>query len=233
MEIVCNRCHQAVQTEDCFCPSCGLPQLVYEADGSSGQTQPERWNDAAQDASVVNWKPALRSAVTLAVPAGLLSSAPSPVGIFGLVWMTAAAAWAVVLYMRSQRPAWITIGAGARIGLVTGLIAAWLAFGISGGGLFVQRFVLHQSGQIDAEYKTVLDAFQQKTQQSIAGMGTADATQVQAEMAQVQAWMASAEGHAGILACAYAGNSLFLLCFAIAGGALGARLLARSRRPEI
>jgi hypothetical protein len=198
MEITCNRCHQTVQAENCYCPACGLPQLVYTTEGPPGQAQPERWNEVVKDASVVDWKPALRAALLLAVPAGLLSSGVSPLGFFGLVWMAAAAAWAVVLYMRSQRPAWITIGAGVRIGLVTGLLAGWLAFGISGGTLFVERFVLHQSSQIDAEWKTRVGMSQQLTQQWTAEIGSADAAQAQAAKAQIQAFMLSPEGHAGI-----------------------------------
>jgi len=45
--------------------------------------------------------------------------------------------------------------------------------------------------------------------------------------------MLSPWGHAGIEAFGYAGNSFFLLFFAVAGGALGARMLARTRRPEV
>jgi hypothetical protein len=233
MEITCNRCHQTVEAEDCYCPSCGLPQLVYAADGPSGQNEPERWNEGARDAATINWKPALRAALLMAIPAGVLSSAASPAGRLGLIWMTAAATWAVVLYMRSQRPAWITLGAGARIGLVTGLLGAWLAFGVSGSALFVDRYVRHQSSQMDAEWKANVDLSQQMTQQWVAGMGAADAAQAQAVRAQFQAWMLSPEGHAGWEVFGVASNSLFLILFAVAGGAMGARLLARSRKPEI
>jgi hypothetical protein len=147
--------------------------------------------------------------------------------------MAIAATWAVAIYMRRQRPAWITLGAGARIGLVTGLLAGWLAFGINGCTLFVQRFFLHQSSQIDGAYQTlVLDKFQEKAQQTLAGMGPTDAAQVQTQLAQIQAWMQSPEGHAGFWAFGLAFNSLFLLFFAIAGGALGARLLVRAPRAE-
>jgi hypothetical protein len=45
--------------------------------------------------------------------------------------------------------------------------------------------------------------------------------------------MLSPEGHAGIEAFGFAANAFFLLFFAAAGGALGARLLARSRQPEV
>jgi hypothetical protein len=167
----------------------------------------------------------LRAALLLAVPAGLLSSEASEAGRLGMLWMAAAAAWAVVLYMRGQRPAWITVGAGARIGLVTGLLACWLAFGVSSGQLFVQRFVLHQSSQIDAAWKAYVEASQQLTAQ----MGLGDAAQMQAQ----KAWMLSPWGHAGFVAFGFAFNSVFLLLFAVAGGALGARLLARTRRPEV
>ena len=132
MEITCTRCHQTIQAENCYCPVCGLPQLVYTAECAPGQGQPERWNEAVRDAGSVDWKPALRAALMLAVPAGLLCSMLSPVSIFGLLLMAAAAAWAVVLYVRSQRPAWITIGAGARIGLVTGVLGGWTGCRITG-----------------------------------------------------------------------------------------------------
>lgn len=233
MEILCNRCHQTVEAENCYCPTCGLPQLVYATEGPAGPSQPERWNEGVRDAATIDWKPALRAALLMAVPAGILSSAASPMGHLGLIWMTAAAVWAVVLYLRSQRPAWITLGAGARIGLVTGLMGAWLAFGVSGGALFVDRYFLHQSSQIDAEYSSVFIArFHEGTQQSLAGMGQADAAQAQAIFGTMQAWLMSPEGHAAMWAGSIAISSFFLLLCSIGGGALGARMLIR-RRPEI
>ncbi len=228
MEINCNRCHQPVEAESCYCPTCGLPQLVYTAESGTGQILPER-TETVRDASSLDWKAAMRAAILLAIPAGVLSSGISPVGILGLFWMLAAAAWAVTLYVRGQRPAWITTGAGARIGLVTGLIAGAVAFGVSGSTLFVQRVVLHQSGTIDNEWKARVEASNQLTQQFAAQMGVTDATQLQAQ----KNLMLSPEGHAGIEAFGMATNSLFLLLFAAAGGAMGARLLARSRRPEV
>ena len=233
MEITCARCHQTVQAEDCFCPSCGLPQLVYTAEAASSTNQAERWTEAARDASMVDWKPAMRAAFLLSVPAGLLSSGVSPLGFFGLFWMAAAAAWAVVVYVRGQRPAWITTGAGARIGLVTGLFAAWLAFSISGGTLFVERFLMHQSTQIDTEWKTRVVMSQQMTKQWAAELEPSDAAQAQSLRTQVQAWMLSPWGHAGIEVFSLAFNAVFLLFFAVGGGALGARVLARTRRPDL
>lgn len=233
MEISCTRCHQAVEIENLYCPACGLPQLVYSVDNSAGPVQPENWNEAVRDASSVDWKAALRAALMFAVPAGLLSSSASPMAFMGLLWMAAAAAWTVVLYVRGQRPAWITIGAGARIGLVTGLLGGWLAFGASGGALFVERFVLHQSSQIDGDWKTRVALSQQMSQEWSAGLGQADAAEMESARTQIQAYMLSPEGHAGWEAFSFATNSIFLLFFAVAGGALGARVLARTRRPEV
>jgi hypothetical protein len=233
MEITCKRCHQPVLVENCFCPTCGLPQLVYAPEAANGQVPAERWAEAARDASMVDWRPAMRAALMLAVPAGLLSSGLSPVGFFGLFWMAAAAAWAVALYVRGQAPAWVTTGAGARIGLVTGLLAAWLAFTISGGVLFVERFVLHQSGQVDSEWKNRVELSQQMTQNWATELEPSDAAEALALRSQVQAWMLSPWGHAGIEVFSLTFNSVFLLFFAAGGGALGARLLVRTRRPQV
>ncbi len=233
MEISCTRCHQPVLAENCYCPHCGLPQLVYEAEGAAAPSSPDEPDEVVHDAGTVAWKPALRAALLLAIPAGLLSSGVSPLSPFGVIWAAAGAAWAVTLYVRKQRAAWITIGAGARIGLVTGLMVAWLAFGVSGSALFVERFVLHQAPQIDAVYKTFSDAWQLKTQESVAAKSPAEVAQVQPGLARIQSWIASPEGHAGIYTMAYAFSSAFLLLFSIGGGALGARWMARTRRSEI
>jgi hypothetical protein len=235
MEITCNRCHQFVPADSCYCPACGLPQLVYSADGDSGgvPAASERWPEPVRDASSIDWKPGMRAALALAVPAGLLSSGISPLSALGIFWMAGAAAGAVMLYMRSQRPAWITMGAGARIGLVTGLIAGWVTFGASGIWLFVQRVILHQAGQIDAVYTAFLDAFKQKANESMASMSAADAAQLQTTFSQIQAWLTSPEGHAGVWAFSIAFNCAFLVLFAVGGGALGARMQARKRRPEV
>jgi RNA polymerase subunit RPABC4/transcription elongation factor Spt4 len=232
MEIACNRCHQTVEAESCYCPACGLPQLVYSTDAPAGQTQPEHWEGAAKDAATIDWKPALRAALLMGIPAGVLSSEASPLGALGLFWMATAAGLAVMLYMRGQRPPWITLGAGARIGLVTGLLGGWLAFGVSGCALLVERDFLHQAGQIDGSYKTFVDLLRQQTQDKMSAMTPADAAEFQRQLAPFKAVIASPEGPAGFWAFAYAGYSAFLLFFAVAGGALGARLQIRSRKPE-
>ena len=181
MEMTCSRCHQAVPADSCFCSACGLPQLVYSTEGDSAPAAAERWPETGRDAGSIDWKLGMRTAAVLAVPAGLLSSGISPLSWLGVFWVAGAAAWAVVLYMRSQRPAWITMGAGARIGLVTGLIAGWLAFGVSGVGFFVTRVVLHQGSQIDSAWRDFVDKNEQMSQQILTKMGASN-DEIQASM---------------------------------------------------
>jgi hypothetical protein len=225
MEITCTRCHQTVQAGNCYCPVCGLPQLVYSADNAQGQGQPDRWNEAVRDAASVDWKPALRSALILAIPSGLLCSMLSPLSIFGLPLMAATGALAVVLYMRSQRPAWITIGAGARIGLVTGVLGSWMAAATTGITLFAMRFWFHQGAFYDGLWQNLVN--QQLTQQRTT-MGVDAAT-----ISLMKAWLLPPEGRAGWLLAAMMLLTAALLLFAVLGGALGARLVARRRRPEV
>jgi hypothetical protein len=230
METTCTRCHQPIPAESCYCPACGLPQLVYSAEPSAASPAAERWTEVARDAASIDWKPGMRAAVALAVPAGLLSSGISPVSALGIFWVAGAALWAVTLYMRSQRPAWITMGAGARIGLVTGLIAGWLAFGASGAGLFVTRVVMHQGGRMDSEWREFVQKDQDLSQQWLKQMS------VPTEAAQLNAqknWMLSPEGHAGFQTMGLVWDCALLVLFAAAGGALGARILAHRRRPGI
>jgi hypothetical protein len=225
MEITCHRCHQTVQTDNCYCPFCGLPQLLYAAEGSPEQSQPEKWNEAVHDAGTVEWKPALRAAISLAVPAGMLCSMLSPLGILGLFLMAAAGAWVVVLYMRSQRPAWITTGAGARIGLVTGVLGGWTAAATTAVTMFAMRFLFHNGRFFDDFWQNFVN---EQMSQQWQTMGVDAQT-----IAQAKTWLLSPEGRAGWVFGAMLLFMAGLLLFAVAGGALGARMLARSRRPEV
>ena len=226
MEITCNRCHQAVLVENSYCPACGLPQLLYGADAPvAGQPQPEGWGEAVRDAGSVDWKPALRAALLLAIPAGVLSFGLSVVGLLGFVWMAVAGAWAVAIYMRSQRPAWITIGAGARIGLVTGLLGAWAAAATMSAWLFVMRFFLHWGKGMDDFWQS---QFIEKVSQQWATSGI-DAQTILA----TKALLNSPEGRGGVTFSVMLFLVLALVAFAAAGGALGARLMGRTRQPEV
>lgn len=180
----------------------------------------------------IAWRPALRSAVMLAIPAAVLCSGLTPIGqSLGLVWMVGAAAWAVSLYAKRTRPVVLTIGAGARIGLVTGLLAGWLTLGLNGIQLWLSRFVFHQGGEIDALLQATVEKSLQLSQQMIVGMGIASAQLAQSQQLN-RAMMLSAEGRAGMVLSNFLSGAAFLVVFAIIGGAVGARFLTPTRRPS-
>lgn len=228
METTCHRCHQTVEPGASFCPYCGLPQLIYSADTAQENNQVARWDEAVRDAGSVAWRPALRLALLLAVPAGL---AGALLGIPGLLVMAFAGAWAVSLYVRSQQPPWITMGAGARIGLAFGLIAAWLAFAASGGALFFNRYALHKGTQMDAEWKRFVDLDAQVTQKFAESLGMSG-TEAEQQQVQNKSRMLSPEGHAGMVTGDLALSSLLFVLFAMTGGAVSARLQSRRQRPR-
>jgi fluoride ion exporter CrcB/FEX len=223
MEITCTRCHQAVQPGDCYCPVCGLPQLVYSGENSTDQSQPDKWNEAVRDAGTIDWKPALRYALLLAVPAGVLSSMLASIGLLGLLLMAVTGALVVVLYMRNRRPSWITLGAGARLGLVTGVLGGWTTAASSGFALYAARYWFHQGNLLD-------DLLQKQIgegSQQMLSLGFDAAT-----VATTRALMLSPEGRAGSVLFNACFLALAILVFAVAGAALSARILARTRRPQ-
>ena len=224
MEITCTRCHQTVEAENCYCPTCGLPQLQYSAENVPGQAPAERWNEPCATRAPSTGSGLSATAILFAIPAGFLCPMLSPMGFLGLFLMAMAAYWAVVLYVRSQRPAWITVGAGARIGLVTGLLSSWLGAALIGVTLFAARVFLHQGKAIDDTWneRFVLPMTQQWTT-----MGVDAPT-----LAALRGWVLSPEGRAGLVLAAVLFLVTLLVLFAVGGGALGARLQARARRPQ-
>jgi hypothetical protein len=223
MELTCSRCHQTVEAGNCYCPACGLPQFVYTEEGSAAPGLPEQRSEPVLDAGIIDWKPAMRPVFLLAIPAGIFCSVPMRTGFFGLLLMAATGAWAVALYMRSQRPAWITVGAGARIGLVTGVVGGWAATAVTGVSLYAMRFWLHQGNIFDGMWQSYVNQLNQQW----TSMGVDAQT-----IALFNARLLAPEGRAGLLLLALTFLSAALLVFATVGGALGARFLARRRRPQ-
>ena len=187
--------------------------------------QPARWDEAVRDASSVAWQPALRSAIMLGLPAGVLCAFLWPVGVLGMVLMGFTGAWVVSLYMRSQQPAWITLGAGARIGLVTGLIAAWASSATAGLTLFAMRYWFHQGNVFD-EFWTKLVNVQLTQQWNNMGV---DAQTMNA----LKQMLLSPDGRAMWALSTITFLMAASLVFAIAGGALSARFQARRRKPRL
>jgi hypothetical protein len=195
--------------------------------------QASQWDAALREAGAVEWKPALRAALLLAVPAGLIFGGTSFLGLVGLVWIAAAAAWAVTLYVRgqraAQRPVWMTAGAGARIGLVTGLITGWIAFAASGALLYVERFVFHGGKEMD----DLVQAQAGKLLEQVQALNASPDTQAAAAFFKsIVAWLLTPEGRAGSTFGGLVIVEFVLVVFAMAGGALGAKLMTKKGTRE-
>jgi len=223
-ELTCERCRRSVPEGGCFCPVCGLPQIVYSGENGGTLNQTEDGREPVRDAGSVRWKAALRTAITMAIPAGILCSMLSPVGILGLLLMGLAGTWSVILYLRRDRPAWITIGAGARIGLVTGVLGGWTAAATSGLTLFLLRFWFHEGKFFDDFWQNLVSA--QMTQWTSTGVD-AQTTAV------AKAWLLAPEGRGGLVLGAIGLLIAAELGVAAAGGALAARMTAHSRRTTL
>lgn len=171
------------------------------------------------DAGEVEWARVLRLAVLLAVPAGVLTLM---LGFLGAFLMIAVAAAVVMLYMRGRQPAWLTAGAGARIGLVTGLLSSWATMATAALSLFILRFWLHQGKMYDDLWANLAS---QRLPEQLAASGW-DAKMIAVQ----QAKMLSPEGQAGWTMGILFFLSVLLLPFAVAGGVLGVRLLVHTRK---
>jgi hypothetical protein len=146
-----------------------------------------------------------------------------PANLLGLFLIGAAAAWVVALYMRGHRLTRITVSTGARIGFVTGVVGSWTAAAMSGFSLYTIRFGLHQGSWLDGLWQS----FVNKWQAQEAAIG-ADAQNI----AVFKAILVSPDGRAGFVLFSIAFLVGTVVLFAVAGGALGARMLTRARRSE-
>jgi hypothetical protein len=225
METTCDRCRQNVPEGSLFCSVCGLPQIVYSGANGSSLEEAADGHEPVRDAGSVRWKAALRNAITLAIPAGILCSMLSPVGILGLMLMGLAGTWSVILYLRKDKPAWITIGAGARIGLVTGILGGWVAASTSGLTLFFLRFWFHEGSLFDNFWQNLVSG---QMAQHWGSMGI-DAQSI----AEFKSWLLAPEGRGGWVLGAIGLLIAAELGVAAAGGALAARMTAHSRRTTL
>jgi hypothetical protein len=127
----------------------------------------------------------------------------------------------------------LTMGAGARIGLVTGLIAVWLSFAVSGASLYMQRYVFHQGARMDHDWQeqvnTGMELIESSGMRQWMDNASHDPAGVAEHMKSQAAWMLSPEGHAGVVFGDLLFAELLLLVFAVAGGALGAKFMTRAR----
>jgi len=175
--------------------------------------------------SSIAWRPALKAAILLAIPASLLSSIFSGISLF---CVAAASVWAVNLYARRIRASSISTGAGARIGLVTGMLANWMILGLSGAHVWSSRFVFHRNAQMDADWTSFVDQSMQINQNFYSQIGV-NSAQLMQELQVQRLSMLSADGRAGFPLFFFFVSALFLVVFSLIAGAISARFLTSSK----
>jgi hypothetical protein len=203
---------------------------MYAEDSTAGELAAAASGDAGAvraDGGIA-WRQALRMAVLVAIPAGVICS---QTGALDWIWIMLAAIWVVRLYARRTAGVGLTAGVGARIGLVTGLLTGWLVMAIDCGGFWAQRYLLHQGAQIDADFVRAMEPGLKLNQQMLESVGSAGGAAA-ATIENLKAFIFSPEGRAGMLLGGILISLAIMVLFAVVGGALGARFVPRLRRPE-
>ena len=168
----------------------------------------------------ISWKEAIRAALLVAVPAGLLS-AVSVLSWGCCLWVVGGAVLAIVVYHRRAPTFLLEVRSGVRIGAVAGLIAAYSSVIATAAWRVFARYVLHQGSAIDELYVQIV-------QQSTTLMQSNPDTQAQWH-AYVN-FLMSPDGRAAYTLMNAATTSIAIILFSAIGGALGVRLLA-PRKP--
>jgi hypothetical protein len=217
MTLLCHRCGATLGASELFCPVCGSPQLKFAQESEPDGDYPgARANGAVSRSQGISWKDAILAALTVAVPAGLLS-AISVLSWGCCLWVVGGSVLAIVLYHRRAPAFLLETRSGVRIGAITGLIAAYSSVIATAVWRVFERYVLHRGDAIDQFYDSVI-------QQSTALVQTNPETQAQWH-AYVR-FLMSPDGRAGYTLLNAATTSIGIIVFAAIGGALGVRLIA-------
>lgn len=220
MTLNCHRCGEGLDESDLFCPSCGAPQFRFAApEEAAGTDSGARAASSPGRLQGICWRDALIAAMTVSIPAGVLSSL-SVLSWGCCLWVVGGAVACIAIYHRRAPAFLLETRYGLRIGAVAGLIAAYSFVSATAVWRVVQRYVLHQGAAIDSIYVQVI-------QQSTALVQSNPDTQAQWR-AYVH-FLLSPDGRAAFTLVNSATTSLGIIFFSALGGALGVRLIARRK----
>jgi len=206
-----------------FCPNCGAPQLLYEAGSGGGEGGDDAAAPAFRD---IHWKAAIGSAVTFAVPVGVLCSPVVPILSGGCcLWVVGGAIAAVGLYQRRAAVRALARPVGIRIGTLIGLMAATVACAFNAGALVFVRYVLHGGEAMEKAYQATMEQVSAMTAQLYGGPP--------AESREAIQFLLSPDGRAASALLTALMTSAGITVFSMIGGALGTRIFSgRDTSPE-
>lgn len=217
MDPVCHHCGTTLNSSEMFCPHCGAPQLRFEATEEQTRYQPGASANGLHAGQLISWRPAIQAVLIVVVPVSLLSALLD----FSILWVLAGGFAAVALYQRKAAGS-LQVRAGWRIGLLFGVLTAFLSSIVNGLSMLFERYGLHQGASID---------------QKLAGLAqqmTEQMARENPEAAQQIPWFLhfwlSPDGHAAIVIFMAAFAAVVMVAFSTIGGAVGARILGTRRR---
>jgi hypothetical protein len=219
----CHRCGSPLASPEMFCPNCGAPQLLYDAEGGAGDATGIAATPAVRD---IHWKAALGAAVTFAVPVGVLCSPVVPILSAGCcLWVVGGAIAAVGLYQRRAAVRTLARPVGIRIGTIIGLMAATVACAFNAGALVFVRYALHGGEAMEKAYQATMDQVSALTAQFSGGSP--------AESHEALQFLLSPDGRAASALLTAVMTSAGITVFSMIGGALGTRIFSgRDPSPE-
>jgi hypothetical protein len=219
----CHRCGSPLATPEMFCPTCGAPQLLYDATNGGADGSGDAAAPALRD---IQWKAAIGAAVTFAVPVGLLCSSVVPILSGGCcLWVLGGAIAAVGLYQRRAAVRTLARPVGIRIGAIIGLMAATVACAFNAGAMVFARYVLHGGDAMEKAYQTMMEQVSALTAQYSGGSP--------AESHDAMQFMLSPDGRAALALLTALTTAAGITVFSMIGGALGTRIFSgRNPSPE-
>jgi len=206
-----------------FCPHCGSPQLLYDAESGAGEGSSLAAGPAVRD---IHWKAAIGAAVTFAVPVGVLCSSAVPIVSTGCcLWVVGGSIAAIGLYQRRAAVRTLARPVGIRIGTIIGLMAATVASAFNAAALVFARYVLHGGDSMEKAYQTTMDQVSTLTAQLSGGSPVETRETIQ--------FLLSPDGRAASALMAALMTSAGITVFSMIGGALGTRIFSgRHPSPE-
>jgi hypothetical protein len=222
--VLCHRCGASLTDSTLFCPTCGAPQVRFEAHAEGEQRAGEspRPSQPLIQSQGVSWKDATAAALLVSVPSGILS-AISVLSWGCCLWVVGGAVLSIALYHKRAPGFHLDARSGLRIGMLAGLIAAYTSVAVTAIWRVFARFVLHQGAAIDHFYDMVI-------QQSTAIVQTNP--EAEAQWHQYVHFLMSPDGRAAYTLLNSFVTGAGIVVLSAAGGALGVRLFA-ARKPSL
>ena len=235
---ICPRCHSVLHREEegslVFCWNCGAPQVqlseeLREQIDLQISAQQAVVNQATQPvpqpvapSTAIVWAGAIQCAGlagAVAAVLALLAFALPPVSLISFFWFISAPIVVLGVYSARFRLTRVTVGFGARLGLLTGLAILIATTTLNTAGLVLERFVFHSTAEIDLQLATL---FSQMHTTIAASSGPAAKAALD--------MLAIPEFRAGILLASIGICLAFYLAFSATAGAFAGYL--RSRTPR-